>query len=332
MLDKGLEQQNGEFSAASIDLEVSRPKLADFECALDSAGSIVARKVTRQPDSADTVDSKVLYRFSFVDVSALPPRQTMDRQIAVADVADGYQTLLNVARAAGANVRTAQLNDSDPRQITADLEFVTPAKDQSAIQVAIDKAGNSIGGSIARLPSGDSATDLKTGFRLRLIQADQLPPHRTYQLELQTSTPMDALAQLIASAQSAGARVVDQSTNQQSDGTTDSQLIVELPLAGADSLAQEACSKGTVHTDQSNDDTTAPSGPAARGRLEIHFVSAAPVVADDNGLAATIKQGLITSIRGLLWSVQLAVIGLCLIGPWALILWGAWKIARRKEQ
>ena len=40
---------------------------------------------------------------------------------------------------------------------------------------------------------------------------------------------------------------------------------------------------------------------------------------------------LATSIAGLAWSVQLIVIGLCFVLPWALILWAGWRWLKRRH-
>jgi hypothetical protein len=331
VIDKDLDQENGLFTRASIVMEIPRQSLAQANDAIANAGKIVARKSARQPDSANVSDSKVLFNFSFVDVDALAPRQTLSRDLAVASVATGYQSILDAARAAGANVRVAQLDNSDAQHILADLEFDLPSDKQQIVQDTIDKAGPALGGLIARLPESDASTEQKVRFHLHLIQVDQIAPRRTIQLEIQTPHPRQASADVMSAALGDGAKVIDQSSVMQPDGRIESHLVVESPLSTTDTLADAATELGVVHANQSTEDATAPSGPAARGRVEIQFVSETPVVADDNGLAATIKQGLITSIRGLLWSVQLLVIGLCLIGPWCLIGWIGWRIYRKRS-
>ena len=47
------------------------------------------------------------------------------------------------------------------------------------------------------------------------------------------------------------------------------------------------------------------------------------------GLFSSVRQALSTSAAGLLWSLELVIIGLCFVVPWVLVIWGGWKIVRR---
>jgi hypothetical protein len=53
------------------------------------------------------------------------------------------------------------------------------------------------------------------------------------------------------------------------------------------------------------------------------------IVESGQGLGSRIREGLRTSAAGLLWSVQLIVVGLFLVAPWALIMWFVWRLVRR---
>ena len=56
------------------------------------------------------------------------------------------------------------------------------------------------------------------------------------------------------------------------------------------------------------------------------------VVAGDEGLWSSIRKGLATSFAGLMWSLQILVVGLCFVVPWALLLWGGWKLVKRTRR
>ncbi|HUB27208.1 MAG TPA: DUF4349 domain-containing protein [Tepidisphaeraceae bacterium] len=331
IIDKDLEQQNGAFSAASITMEVSRATLSKADSAILAAGKIIDRKATRQADSANCIDSEVLLNFSFVNVDALEPSQTLTRTVAAGDVARSFHAILDAATGAGASVQTAQVDDSDAQHVSADLEFIVHADKQADVQAAIDKAAFTLGGTVQRAAATEASTDLNMRFRLHLVETDQLSPRRTYQLEVQAAQPIGASGQIANAALAAGGKVIEQSTNLHPDGTADAHLIVELPLSAAAALDDAACGTGTVHSNQSSEDTSAPGGPAARGRLEMQFVSAAPGFASSNGIFATVQNGLQASLGGLLWSVQWLVIGLCLAGPWAAIAWVGWWVWKRRR-
>jgi hypothetical protein len=72
-----------------------------------------------------------------------------------------------------------------------------------------------------------------------------------------------------------------------------------------------------------------PVGALTRARFDVSLSNAEGLVAADRGVWATIRNGLATSLAGLLWSLQLIVIGLLLVGPWVVLGWGVWKLVRR---
>jgi hypothetical protein len=331
IVDKDLQQANGVFTAAAIAMEVPRAALTEAQAAIDAAGRTVARKATRQPDSPDVVDTKVLIKFSFVNVDALEPRQTLNRDLGAADVSAAYQSILDAARGNGAKVLTAQLQVFTGQNVTGNLTFDVPAGKLTAVQDAVDHAATTIGQSVTRADDNDSTTEAKVRMHLTLTQLDQLSPRRTYSLEIQSSQPESAASTVSDAAQSAGGKVVEHSTSQQPDGSSATHLVLTAPLAKATDITAAARAAGVLLQDQSTEDVQAVAGPAALARFEIQFTSEASVVGDNNGLAAAIKQGLTTSVRGLLWSLQLVVIGLCLIGPFAVVGWIGWRLLKRHK-
>ena len=56
-------------------------------------------------------------------------------------------------------------------------------------------------------------------------------------------------------------------------------------------------------------------------RIDITLANADVIVPDDKGLASTLRGSFATTVTGLLWSLQLIIVGLCFVGPWALIIW-----------
>jgi uncharacterized protein DUF4349 len=332
IVDKDLQQTNGVFVSATIAMEVGRDKLDAAEQKIAAAGKIVARKADRQPDSPNVIDTKLLLRFSFVNVDALEPRQTFVRELAADDASAAYQSILDAARASGAKIRSADLQVQPGQNTTGQLEFDLPADKQPALQQTLDHATTLIGQTTNRAAEGDATTESKVRYRLTVYQTDQLAPRRSFTMEIQTPRAESAAADVTTAALSAGGQVLEHSTRTEPDGGAVTRLVLTAPLAKADSIAASASSAGTLLKDESVENAQAPSGPAARARLEIEFNTEAGVVADNNGLFAAIKQGLTTSIRGLLWSIQLLVIGLCLIVPWLLAGWAGWKYFRRSPR
>jgi hypothetical protein len=70
----------------------------------------------------------------------------------------------------------------------------------------------------------------------------------------------------------------------------------------------------------------------ARGRFEVTFADASTSLGGEETAWDAIRHGLAVSGQGLRWSVQMIVIGFCFVAPLALVLWGAWKLLRRRNR
>ena len=79
-------------------------------------------------------------------------------------------------------------------------------------------------------------------------------------------------------------------------------------------------------------DSQVPDGKLARARIDLTISNGEGLVAGNQGVWASIRDALATSVAGLLWSLQLIVIGLFLVGPWALALWVVVKLFRRRRR
>jgi hypothetical protein len=79
-------------------------------------------------------------------------------------------------------------------------------------------------------------------------------------------------------------------------------------------------------------DENVPAGSLSRYRVDVTLANEEMIVESGQGLWSRIREGLRTSAAGLLWSVQLIVIGLFLVAPWALIVWLVWRVVRRNRK
>ena len=148
---------------------------------------------------------------------------------------------------------------------------------------------------------------------------------------IETSDVTKAVGEIEATAIQLGGRKVDSDWAQQPGGQTIARIIVDVPLAKAPELLAKAKAEGKVLTVDHDKAANAPDGAFARARLAMTVATADPIVGDNEGLGASIRAGLSTSIEWLLKSVTLIVIGLCLVAPWAIIVWIGLKIVRRRR-
>lgn len=141
-----------------------------------------------------------------------------------------------------------------------------------------------------------------------------------------------ALADLQSAASAASGRVVESNLSKDREGRSMGKIAIEVPLDKASEIVDRAKGLGRVRAIESNKNQQIPAGKLSRARIDVTFGNAEGIVAPDNGLFAAIRRGLSTSIAGLMWSLQLIVIGLCFVLPWVLILGLVWRFIKRRSK
>jgi len=108
-----------------------------------------------------------------------------------------------------------------------------------------------------------------------------------------------------------------------------SVLALEVPLSAAPQMLDRINSLGgTVRMVQSRTNDAVPEGSLSRARFDVTLANAEMIVASDESFGRQIKEGLTTSMAVLLVSVKWVVFGLCVVLPFALVLWLGWLIVR----
>jgi hypothetical protein len=171
--------------------------------------------------------------------------------------------------------------------------------------------------------------DSKVQLHLSITSADHLAPRETTRLQVEVPDVDKSAADAQAAAIAAGGRVLE-ATVARDHGKGLARVALDLPLDESGQVLQQVRSAGTVRGIDASRDSQAPTGPLAHAQILVEFTTTEAIVADQTGPWASVRQGLSTSIRGLLWSLQWVVVGLCLIGPWAVIGWIGHRLWRRQ--
>src|SRR5439155_11359817 len=111
-----------------------------------------------------------------------------------------------------------------------------------------------------------------------------------------------------------------------------SHVVFDVPLAKAGDVLGQVRSAGAVRAVESSRDMSAPAGALAHARIDVTFATADAIVTGETSLWSSIRNGLATSVTGLLLSVRLVVIGLCLVGPWVAVAWVVWRLWKRSRR
>lgn len=330
VLSSQLKEDDPANVAGSIDFEVRRQDWAAVETALGAAGQVVSRNVTRSADTENTVDTKVRLQVTLVDEAALQPRETVTVQLAVADVPGQHAKLLEALSVAQARVLQSQLSEDQAQQnVTGTLVFDVRRENRAAVDRALAEAGDIVSRSVARSTDTQNTLDDKLRLSLTLTDADRLAPRETTTLGMEAADVEKAKEQIEAVALSLGGRIVESTLSRETNGQVVAKVVADVPLGRSMELLRKTRDQGRVRMRRDAREESVPQGSLARARVDVTLANEDLIVESGQGLGARIREGLRTSVTGLLWSVQLIVIGLFLVAPWALIVYFAWRLIRR---
>jgi len=333
VLSSQLSEQDPANMTGTLDFEVRRDDWAAIDAALREAGQVVSRNVSRSADAENTVDTKIRLHITVLDEAQLAPRETVSTQLAVPDVATQYAKVLEALRVAGARVLQSQLNEQETRNnVTATLAFDVRRDSRAGVDKALAEAGDVVSRSVTRSTDTQSTLDDKVRLSLTMIDADRLAPRETATLGMESADVEKAKEAIEALALSLGGRVVDSTLSRETNGRVIGKVIADVPLAKAMEMVSKTRQQGRVQFRRDARDENVPAGSLSRYRVDVTLANEELIVESGQGLGSRIREGLRTSAAGLLWSVQLIVVGLFLVAPWALIVWLVWRVVRRNRK
>jgi hypothetical protein len=324
-------QQNGQTGQdeATVTFEV---KSGDADAVLNdvkSGGEVMRVETTENTDTAKVTTARRAFVVQLVPFAGARPRQVTTRNLAAADVAKSFAALIETARKANARVVVSKLEQNSGQPTSAWLDLELRRENAAAIDAAIGAAGDVVGGSVEVASDQQATLESKVQYKIGLAPADQLPPRERTVLTVENRDVEAAVAAMAQATISAGGRVVDSNVAKEPSGRTTARLILDLPIDKSASIVDRARESGVVRVSQTAKNQTVPAGALARSRVELTLTSPERIVEEGRGVGSTLRNGLATSVAGLMWSLQLIVIGLCLVAPWALMVWAGWKLLRR---
>ncbi|HXD87213.1 MAG TPA: hypothetical protein VN641_12020, partial [Urbifossiella sp.] len=324
-----LNEQDKQNVTAQLDFDVKRTAESAIRAAVAAAGEATSRQVVRAPESDSVTDTKVLYRIALFDLARMKPRDSVTQQIAVANVAASFQTIRDTVTASQGRIASSQLEENDKNNVSASLDFEVRRTEEAAVKAALDAAGETVSRQLAHAPPTEAATDAKVFYRLKLLPANRLKPRETTTLGLEVADVDATLSLFKAELKEAKGRQIDAKSGRERSGKSTARLIYEVPLAAAASLVERFKSAGSLRVLNTAHDSQAPEGNSATARIDVTIASAEGIVASDDGLWPPVKKGLSYSASVLLTSMTWVVFGLCVVLPWAVLAYAAYRVVRR---
>jgi len=326
----------GQFNAA-LAFEVAAESSGPVRDRLRMLGRVARLEIDRTvqteggtlPSGAKSKRGDTLFLVQLYNLANIAPRETAALQVATSDVSAAYQALRDAVAKTTGRVLTAQLNEQDRQNVSAQFDFDVRRADEGAVRAALDAAGEVLSRQVTRAAETDSVTDTKVLYRVAFVSAGRVKPRETITLTVEVAD-VDGTATLFAAqvAEVKG-RQVDVKLDRDSNGRVTAALVFEVPLTAADGLVGRFKSAGAVRAAQSARDPQAPEGRYATARLLVTVTNVEAIVPDGDGLWSKVRKGLSVSAAVLLTSVTWVVFGLCVVLPWAVIGFGGYRLVRR---
>ncbi len=290
-----------------------------------AAGEVMRLEVSEEPDTANATRSKRGFLVGVYGLGAVQPRETSTIVIATREVSSAYQALLEAAKAADSRILAAQLDESDRKNMTANLTVEVRRENEKAVIEALAKAGDLYTRTTSRAQDADTVVDSKVLLHLRLFNAANIPARETVKLGIETGDAEGAAKQLEAAFPG---HVVDARHSREATGQRESALTIDVPLRELPAAIERIKALGSVREQVASRNTRVPDNDLAVARLDVR-ISSDILVASDSGPWANIRRGLSISVQAASWSLMLIMIGVCFVLPLFLALWGLYKLHRK---
>jgi glycine cleavage system regulatory protein len=268
---------------------------------------------------------------SMYNLANVAPRLTTNLNLAGDDVESIYRAILKRVADAGGRVVVSNLNRSDATNVTGSMQFEVKSADADAVLNDIRKDVQVLRLAVNENPDTANVTTAKQAFTVQVIPTAQVPPRQTRSLSVQISDVEVGMQSINAALAGVGARLSDSNLQQDAEGRSVARLGIDVPLGKVEQLLDVARKLGRVRVSESSENPQVPEGPLARARINLVLGSGETIIPAQGGFWSSIREGLSTSVKGLMWSLELIVIGLCLVGPWVGLVWGGWRLAKRSR-
>lgn len=324
-----LNSARGNQAQATLQFEVKAAVADDVLADVKAAGEVMRLNVAESTDRQNTTPKKRGFRVQLLALSAAAARETDEMQLACTDVAASYRAVQDAVLKAKGQVRNAQLNEQDRRHVTATLDFEIRRTDEAVLRAALTTAGDIYTRKASRAADADNVVDSKVHWLVTFLNQANIPPRETYVFGVEVADVDQTAAMMSALVGDRQGRIVEANIARERTGRVTGKLIYDVPLAKVHELLDALKSAGTVRVQQSIKHPEVPDSPLAIARLDVTLSNQELIVPTDEGFGASIRRGVSDSFAVLSWSVRFLILGLCVLLPWALVVWVLYRLIVR---
>jgi hypothetical protein len=222
---------------ATINFEVAPDASGPLRDRLRQLGHIARLEIdrTQKTDGPVTADTKPkrgdsIFLVQIYNLANIAPRETVNLQVAAADVSLAYRTLREDVRKFGGRLVSSQLNEQDRANVTGQIDFEVKRPDEGKAHAALDTVGEVISRQATRAPESESVTDTKVLHRVSIIALARIKPRETKTLQLAAADVATAYRSIREALNKTKARVIAAQLNEQDRQNVTAQLDFEIPI------------------------------------------------------------------------------------------------------
>ncbi len=325
----------GQFNA-TLNFEIAPDASGPMRDRLRQLGRISRLEIDRtQQATAGTVtkDAKITqgdssFYVQIYNLANVAPRETTTVQLAALDVVAAYRTIRDAVEKGKGRIVATTVNESDPHNVTAQLDFELKRTEDGTLQAVLAAAGDAISRTVTRASESDANTDTKTLYRMSFVNAARLRPRETTTLGVEVDDVDGVTAVFAAHVAEAKGRVSDSQIAHEPSGKTTAKLVYDLPLAAASGLIEKLKTAGTVRVNQTSRDPKATDGKFASARIEVTLSNTDLLLPKDDGVWHQVRKGVAFSATALLASLTWLIFALCVVLPWMIVVYGGYRLVK----
>jgi hypothetical protein len=201
--------------------------------------------------------------------------------------------------------------------------------EKAAIDKALAEVGQVLSRSDGHAPLNEISTDRIVGYRLTLQNVASVKPRETITLTVEVNNVDKKAKDLTELVRSSKGLIGPARVQHHANGLATATLNFDVPYATHQALVETFKSAGQTRQEQSSQNPQVPENELATAHIELTLVGQAGIVPSDEGLWPQIRTSLYYSFRVFGWSIMLVILGLCVVLPWALVIWVVWKVISR---
>ncbi len=171
---------------AIVDFNIPTSEKGAIDKLIESFGETLSRSKSQAPVGTLTSERKFGYSLNMIDYGSAKPRTVDDMHLATLDVPGKVKTIVEAVNAAKGNVRLAQINEKDKRNITAQLYFIVATEDKAKFDKLLGSLASVLSKSMTRTPASEIATEKKHGYSVQLQDFISVMPRTSDDLTVAT--------------------------------------------------------------------------------------------------------------------------------------------------